>query len=266
MRMRNETNNIEDIIYHAIFRDKIVGHYFDELHIIEVVLNEPKYVKTIAEAFQRTIPYRQIIIFSSGGKYLLFHSYDAKEAIRDWQFSMWVYEEELSVDFSLGTERHKLESIISNDSKSWWELDEQFYNLFSSTQYSEFICLRHLIDMLKIRETETGRKHVQSVITQLVRDDEIVYFNDSPFVLETIANGVYNERNHRYPFGGVVDGRFGIDKYFEPLREGDFTTFDEVQSILNQAEYLLIYEDSESYDDIEIPNWMDDDDWDDDYE
>ena len=105
MAAARELDYIEDIVYHAIFRDVAGRKTIDELHIIEVKLREPKYVKIIAEAFQQAIPYSQVLIFSSGEKYLLFESDPQTDAIRQYQFSEWVYEEELVIDFSFGIKK-----------------------------------------------------------------------------------------------------------------------------------------------------------------
>lgn len=235
--MNREMDNVQEIVYHAIFRHTVSHEYAAELHIIEIKLLTPKYVKVIAEAFQKAIPYEKIIIFSSGEKYLLFRDYGHDYPITQHQFSDWVYEEELLVDTDFGTDQLPLADVDLNDFEAWIDYPHQLSELFDNAKFSSFICLRRLIDILKIREINSGRSYVHSVVTQLVGEDRIEYFNEMPFVLQTDADQQYLRRNpNKYPWEHVDDRRFGVDRQFEPLMAGDFTTQSEVQELLADAE------------------------------
>lgn len=242
-----ELDNVQDIVYHAIFRHTITDEYEGELHIIEVKLLLPQFIKVIAEAFHKAIPYPKVIIFSSGEKYLLFRDYGHDFPISRYDFTDWVYEEELLVDFSLGTDRQAVYEIAVNNREEWGEFPYQFSNMFSSAESSTFICLRHLIDLLKIREINSGRDYVRPIVTQLVSEDCIEYYNDMPFVLWTDADQQFLRRNPgKSSYDHIDDRRFGIDRRFEPLTEADFTTQSEVTDLLSVAESTALYLDWEN--------------------
>lgn len=236
--MTYEAGNIHDIVYKAIFRDRSSQNYSDELHILEVVLFEPKYVKIIAKALQRTIPYSKIVIFTCGKKYLLFHARDDSSDISQYQFSDWAYEEELLIDSSLGTPRYAENKLMVDDQELWQELFSQFINLFDIATSSCFLCLRRLIDILKIREIQSGRSYVRSIVSQLVDEDGIEYFGDLPFVLSNYADQQYLRKN---PHSHIEDGRFGIDRQFEPLTARDFTTQSETMALLHDAKHKVLF-------------------------
>ena len=234
--MIRELDNIKEIIYHAIFRGEKAAGYCEELHIIEVVLLEPKYVKAIAEAFQQAIPYSKVIIFSSGDKFLFFHGSQFGDSISQYDFSDWVYKEEIMVDFDLGTER---QPVAERGKVDLWDLPEEIRELFYEAEWSQYISLRHLIDILKIREIKFKRNYVHSIITELAEADKIEYFADYPFVLWTEANQQYLKRMKRNPKllsrGSVEDRRFGIDRQFESLMKSEFTTIPEMFELLHES-------------------------------
>ena len=257
-----EFGNVQDIIYHAILRETCSSGYSEELHIIEVSLYEPKYVKAIAEAFQKTIPYPKVIIFSSGEKYLFFHDYGLKNEISQHQFSDWVYEEELMVDYALGVELQAESACADYNLELCSNLPYQLEDFFHCAESSEFICLRHLIDDLKILEINTGKNYVRPILFQLINEDRVEYLNDIPFVLWSDANQQYHRRTPEKSAltSSIVDHRFGIDRRFEPLTASDFTTTEEVMDLLSEAEGTLCYLewDEDRYDDKKSDEYSED--------
>lgn len=257
--MIRELDNVQEIIYHAIFRHTVSDEYAAELHIIEIKLFTPRYVKVIAEAFQKAIPYEKVIVFSSGEKYLLFHDHGQDFPISQYQFSDWVYEEELLIDPDFRTAQQPLADVATDDFESWINYPDQLSDLFRASQSSSFICLRRLIDILKIREINSGRSYVHSIVTQLVSEDRIEYFDEMPFVLQTDADQQYLRRNpNKFSWEHVEDRRFGIDRQFEPLTVGDLTTQSDVLELLADVESAALrpeWEDStydtDDFDDYE---------------
>lgn len=230
-----EFNNINEINYHAIIRGEKLDDFNEELHIIEVVLSEPKYIKPIAEAFQQAIPYSKVIIFASGDKYVFFNCSQFSSSISQYDYSDWVYKEELMVDFDLGVER---QPAVRKDETDIWALTQKIRDIFYDAEQSDYISLRHYIDDLKIREIQYGREYVQPIISELAGSDKIEYFADFPFVLRTDADAQYQKRKiYSSSFGSVEDGRFGIDRRFEPLTKSDFTTVDEMMLLLDESAY-----------------------------
>ena len=236
-RTIQELNNIEDIIYHAVFREKRLPGFCEELHVIEVKLYEPQYVKTIAEAFQKAIPYTLIIIFSAGEKYLLFNSYNQGE-VREYQFSDWVYEEEITTDFDLGSQKDNVDTIaVEDDFLLWLDLRNQISELFEQAEYSQYICLRHFIDILKIREIQQEKDYVRPILSRILDNGMIEYFDDTPFITWSDADSLYRQLNpHSILVYGVEDERYGIDTKFKALFKDDFTTQHEVFQLLREAE------------------------------
>lgn len=248
MELESEWDNINDIVYHAILRSEKPGYYPQELHIIEVELAEPKYVKAIAAALQSAIPYQQIILFSSQGKYLLFEAYTNEPSVHPHQFSSWVYEEELMVDFSLGGEQQNEKPLIENDWETWDEFIYWLFDLFRGAESSGFICLRHLIDVLKIRENQYEREYIRPIIARLMEKGRMEYFNDIPFVTWSNATAVYQKQNaHQWWRDSIEDERFGIDREYESLTESDFTTFEETMELLNDIEYYSSEEEEDDW-------------------
>lgn len=261
MALTRELENIQDIVYQAIFRQKISESLSEELHIIEVALIEPKYIKVIAEALQKAIPYPKIVIFSSAEKYLLFLSDGYEEKLLQYQFSDWVYEEELLADRFYGTVRDLDTPLQKCHEDALYALYFGIANFFDKAQYSEYICLRHMIDILKKRELQNGEDYVLPAISRLVNEDRVEYFGDMPFVLQRDADQQY-QRIRGCPFGDVhiEDERFGIDRKFEPLRALDFTTQDEVMQILQKAEEAFFrprWNHEDKYDDVDPDEFED---------
>ena len=236
MAAARELDYIEDIVYHAIFRDVAGRKTIDELHIIEVKLREPKYVKIIAEAFQQAIPYSQIIVFSSGEKYLLFESDPQTDAIRQYQFSEWVYEEELVIDFSFGIKRQPEEVIAPNDRGTWNDLPEKLSNLFYAASHSDYLCMRRLVDILRIREMKYRKELILPIIAKLIEYGKIEYFDDVPFVTWSDADSLYGRAFPHKFWPSIEDSRFGIDRQFEPLAMDDFASREETLNLLEEIE------------------------------
>lgn len=252
MAALREFDNIEDIVYHTILRRRLAGKLVDELHVVEVKLHEPKYVKIIAEAFQAAIPYSQIIVFSSMGKYLLFTSHSQNKPIRSYQFSDWVYEEELMIDFLLGIQRQSENTIVENDWNSWMELLTRLDKLFYSASSNSYLCLRHLIDILRIREVQSGAELIWPIISSLVLCGKIEYFEDLPFITWSDATSAYLEaKPHLSVFSSIEDDRFGIDRQFERLTCFDFVSSGDTVDLLEEIERSVLYSEyaSEDYDD-----------------
>lgn len=242
--MQEELDNIEDIVYHAIFRQKNARQTVDELHVIEVKLYRPIFFKVIAEAFQRAIPYRQIVIFSSKEKYLLFETSDPKKSVEGFQFSEWVYEEELMIDCDLGVKREYERLITVDNPDTWKELPQRLRELFET---GDFICLRHLVDILRIREIRSQKELIKSILSQLIDKDYLEYFEDIPFVVRTNAESFYHFTNQC--FGNIEDERYGTDRQFEPLAESDFMTFSEMTDFLDRIHVSLCCSGMTNYDD-----------------
>lgn len=236
MAAARELDYIEDIVYHAIFRGVVGRQTIDELHIIEVKLREPKYVKIIAEAFQQAIPYSQVIIFSSGEKYLLFESYLQADAIKQYQFSEWVYEEELVIDYSFGTRRQPEAAIDPNKWETWKYLPERLTDIFHSASYGDYLCLRRLVDILRIREMQYEKELIRPIISKLIEYGKIEYFDDVPFVTWSDADSLYGRAFPHKFWPSIKDHRFGIDRQFEPLTMGDFASYEETQNLLEEIE------------------------------
>lgn len=241
MAAARELEYIEDIVYHAIFRDVVGRRTIDELHIIEVKLREPKYIKIIAEAFQQAIPYSQIVIFSSGEKYALFESNTQADTAKQFQSSKWVYEEELLIDYSLGLKRQSEPVIDLSNVQSWKYLPERLWDIFCVASDSEYLCLRHLIDILRIRELEFEKKLVRPVISKAIEYGKVEYFDDMPFVTWSDANSLYGAAFPYKNSCSIKDHRFGIDRQFGPLTEGDFASYEETLYLLEEIECSLPY-------------------------
>ena len=236
MAAARELDYIEDIIYHAIFRDVVGREVIDELHIIEVKLREPKYVKAIAEAFQQAIPYSQLIIFSSSEKYLLFESNDSTEPITQIQFSDWVYEEELLIDYSFGIRREPGAIIDPRNYETWNYLPKRLSDIFRAATCSGYLCMRRLIDILRIREMQYEKELIHPILAKLIEYGKIEYFDDTPFVTWSDADSIYG-RLFPYKFWpSIKDGRFGINRRFEPLSTGDFASYEETLNLLEEIE------------------------------
>lgn len=239
--VKREIEYIDDIVYHAIFRSEPALSYHGELHIIEVKLRDPKYVKSIAEAFDQAIPYWKIIIFSSGDKYLLFESHSDGNRIMQYQFSDWVYEEELLIDFSFGISRHP-ESVIDPDNQEEWsQLPELLSNLFRASSNSDYLSLRHLMDFLRIRELQYDKVLVRPVIFKAIEYGKIEYYDGMPFITWTDAHSLYRASFPRNYLGGIGDGRFGIDRQFDSLSRDDFHSSDDVLRLLEEGECAFLY-------------------------
>lgn len=239
MAAARELDYIEDIVYHAIFRDVVGRKTIDELHVIEVKLREPKYVKIIAEAFQQAIPYSQIIVFSSGEKYLLFESDPQTDAIRQYQFSEWVYEEELVIDYSFGIRRQPEAIIAPNDRGTWNDLPEKLSNLFYAASHSDYLCMRRLVDILRIREIQYGKELIYPIIAKVIEYGKIEYFDDVPLVTWSDADSLYGRAFPHKFWPSIEDYRFGIDRQFEPLTMDDFASYEETLTLLEEIEYSL---------------------------
>lgn len=236
MAAARELDYIEDIVYHAIFRDVVGRQTIDELHIIEVKLREPKYVKIIAEAFQQAIPYSQIIIYSSGEKYLLFESDPQTDTIRQFQFSEWVYEEELVIDYSFGVKRQPEAIIDPENRETWKDLHEKLSNIFHAASYSGYLCMRRLIDILRIREMQYEKELIRPIIAKLIEYGKIEYFEDVPFVTWSDADSLYGRAFPHKFWPSIEDYRFGIDRQFEPLTMDDFASREETLNLLEEIE------------------------------
>lgn len=234
-----ELDYIEDIVYHAIFRDVVGRKTIDELHVIEVKLREPKYVKIIAEAFQQAIPYSQIIVFSSGEKYLLFESDPQTDSIRQYQFSEWVYEEELVIDYSFGEKRQPAAIIDPENRENWNDLPDKMSNLFYTASHSDYLCMRRLVDILRIREIQYGKELIHPIIAKLIEYGKMEYFDDIPFVTWSDADSLYGRAFPHKFWPSIEDYRFGIDRQFEPLTMDDFTSYEETLTLLEGIEYSL---------------------------
>ena len=236
MAAARELDYIEDIVYHAIFRDVVGRQTIDELHVIEVKLREPKYVKIIAEAFQQAIPYSQIIIFSSGEKYLLFESDPQTDSIRQYQFSEWVYEEELVIDYSFGEKRQPEAIIDPKNQETWKNLHEKLSTIFHAASHSGYLCMRRLIDILRIREMQYGKELIRPIIAKLIEYGKIEYFDEVPFVTWSDADSLYGRAFPHKFWPSIEDYRFGIDRQFEPLTMDDFASHEETQNLLEEIE------------------------------
>lgn len=246
MAATRELDSIEDIIYHAIFRNVVERQVINELHIIEVKLREPKYIKAIAEAFQQAIPYLQVIVFSSGEKYLLFEADNQADAIMQHQFSDWVYEEELLIDYSFGIKRGPGTTIDPANYETWNYLPERLSDIFRAATYSGYLCMRRLIDILRIREMQYGKALIHPIIAKLIEYGKIEYFDDIPFVTWSDADSIYG-RLFPYKFWpSIGDWRFGIDRQFEPLTASDFATYEEILDLLEEVESTISYSGYES--------------------
>lgn len=236
MAAARELDYIEDIVYHAIFRDVVGRQTIDELHIIEVKLREPKYVKIIAEAFQQAIPYSQVIIFSSGEKYLLFESDPQADTIKQYQFSEWAYEEELVIDYSFGIKRQPETIIDPGNLETWKGFPEKLSNIFYAASCSGYLCIRRLVDILRIREMQYGKELIRPIIAKLIEYGKIEYFDDVPFVTWTDADSLYGRAFPHKFWPSIEDYRFGIDRQFEPLTMGAFASYEETQNLLEEIE------------------------------
>lgn len=236
MAAARELDYIEDIIYHAIFRDVVDREVIDELHIIEVKLREPKYVKAIAVAFQQAIPYSQILFFSSGEKYLLFESYPQADTVKQYQFSDWVYEEELLIDYAFGIRREPGTMIDPNNYETWNYLPERLSDIFYASTRNGYLCMRRLIDILRIREIQYSKELIRPIIAKLIEYGKIEYFDDSPFVTWSDADSIYGRFFPHKFWPSIEDGRFGIDRRFEPLTTGDFASYEEAMNLMEEIE------------------------------
>lgn len=231
-----DMENIDDIVYRYIFRHKSPYGLVKELHIIEVVLTEPSYVKAIAESLHKTIPYSKVVIFSSQGKYLLFYADSDEKEIFHRHFTDWVYEEELLAHSCLGFENPPkfFPDVCNLDTIE--RLPVQLISLFSDVSSNEYICLRHLIDILKIRESKLERELVLPILSALISEDRIVHLEEMPFVLQRDADQQCRWLFDTVKFQSIVDMRFGIDRQFALLRSDEFTSVSEVFQLLHAAE------------------------------
>ena len=231
-----DMENIDDIIYRYIFRHRSPNGPVKELHIIEVILTEPSYVKAIAESLHKAIPYSKVVIFSSQEKYLLFCADSDEKEISRRNFTDWVYEEELLTESCLHFENptNNFSGVCNLDTIE--RLPVQLLSLFSDVSSNEYICLRHLIDILKIRETELERELVLPLLSALISEDRIVHLGETPFVLQRDADQQCRWLFDTVKFQSIVDMRFGIDRQFAPLRSDEFTSVSEAFQLLHAAE------------------------------
>jgi hypothetical protein len=197
------------------------------------------YVKAIAEAFQQAIPYSQILVFSSGGKYLLFESYPHADAVNQYQFSDWVYEEELLIDYSFGIKRESAAVVDPKNRETWSYLPERLSGIFHAATYSGYLCVRRLIDILRIRELQYGKELIHPIIAKLIEYGKIEYFDDTPYVTWSDADSLYGRFFPHKFWPSIEDGRFGIDRRFEPLTTGDFASYEETLNLLEEIEFSI---------------------------
>ena len=233
-KLYREIDNIEEILYHHILRTNDHPAYREELHIIEVKLHEPKFVKPVAETLHLLIPYRKCVIFSSGQKYLLFIDTPNME-VSQYDYTYWQYLEEiLFEDTEISIE---IPDIADEDTVSLSSVQAEIYSAFSGhLANSSYACLRRIIDLFKIREERDGKRILNAAINELVEYDQVEYFNDNPFIVISHADQQYAKRNTQlFSFSTLEDYRFGIDRQFELLSKDELTTPAEAAELLQNA-------------------------------
>lgn len=259
-KLYREIDNIEEILYHHILRTNdppAYPAYREELHIIEVKLHEPKFVKPIAETLHQLIPYKKCVVFSSGQKYLLFVDAPNLE-ISQYDYTDWQYLEEIL--FEDNRVVLDIPDNVDEDSATLEDVQTDVWKLFAThSRGTSYSSLRRIIDLFKIREERDGKNFLKASILELVEYDQVEYFNDHPFVEITHANQQYAKRNtQHFSSETLEDNRFGIDRQFESLRKDEFTTNEETAELLEEAVQRSVGLDDAFPDDLYDDNeWTD---------
>lgn len=237
--MQYELQNVEDVIYRTIFRDHADGENdYNEFHIVEIKLRKPQYVKTIAKACHEAIPYSKLIVFSSNEKHLLFCAGKDDKAYARANFTPWLYKEEIDFYYDQVCGKY-----ADGFSKPWMRTLACIEEMVYEAEDGDYICLRRLIDLLKIREIKDDAEYISEILSQLAQDDKIALYKDNYFVLRDEADAYYDQQKiHLYGSSSIEDRRFGADKQFNLLETSEFTTTAEAIELLTKAMNTDLYD------------------------
>lgn len=157
-----------EVVERVILRATVQRFDF-ELHIIEVSLNEPKYIQEISAIIQTAIKYRILFVFSFNERFLLLRRSFQLTVSTDHVYSDsislttdWIYSENLTDDdfsFYDGIElSNDSDSLFTNGKNLWIDEDDasfrqifedifnQINNLNASVIENPLLCLRQFCD------------------------------------------------------------------------------------------------------------------------
>jgi hypothetical protein len=242
-KLRFSEDNIQRITIKYSLKSSTPGK---ELEVIEIAIYEPEYHSFIAEAMMSIIPYDMLLIFVSGDKYLLMSNAggnfkECEANTGDALYTSWIYKEELEENSLLYTSWNECYEKVysSHDELLAYTLIEQvmrsFYALRDTFQGMEYLCVRRLIDLLKMREKDYDCEYVRPVLSLLYTYQEIEFLHeDYEMIALNYAESAFNEVNGR-KYGcelELIDKRYCDDRYFRGLRENEFTTIQETLDLL----------------------------------
>lgn len=225
----NFTKEIEDALKHV---DSISIAYSlkddngKELLVFEFSMREltkcEQYMKMLTKVFQ----YSFAIVFITDDKYrlMLDDKYDLYEGER--LDSGWIYDEELLDEFieNYFDDEFPLESV--SDLNQFYSNYEEFIDAYSSCEY---ICLRRLIDLLKIRNIVRHDESIEKVINNLFMSGDLEMLNDYIGVVYLgYAETSYSIFGHTYT---IKDSRFNEDNFYAQLPSDEFTSMDECMEL-----------------------------------
>lgn len=207
-----------------------------ELQIIEIEIDQPKYCTPILRAFIEAIPYAFLLVFNSYDRYCLVYN-DPEDHNNGFFQSEWIYEEELSDEFLdyVLEQGDAIDEYDLQDDGVISDLLTRFIHLFNSFLLPKYICLRRLMDCLRIRECVDDQEYLKEVVEKLINYGNIIELDYLTYAVD------FGDAIHAFqevegsPWGHVlVDDRYSTDRFFDAAPISDWTTMDEMESLYRE--------------------------------
>ena len=232
------------VIDRVVLRASINRSGYD-LQIIEVKLNDAKYISEISFIIQTAIKYQIIFIFSFDNRYLFarrsFKLTEMTEHVYSEHLSAssdWIYEESLIDDILMFNTIEEIQE--DNEENLLWQEDSEYpiYKLFSDITNnivklnscvldSNVVCLRQFCDWYSGHSVQS-HFGIREIINKIIKRDGVELLNDTIFFEKNILS---------HEICSLEDAKFLRD--VDHLGRYPYKYFDNIQ--------LLFYEEIEEY-------------------
>ena len=228
-----------------------------ELQVLEISLNEPKYIQEISTLIQTAIKYRILFVFSYDDRYLLVRRNFRLTASTDHVYSEhftytteWIYKENLIPDI-LSCYQFEETTNETDDyfafSSAYWKSDDsktQFYEAFSDILInigklnqcmieSNVLSLRQFCDWYVGHSTKE-RLELMTLIQAIIQNNGMQYHDGTMFFEKSIVSySIANLENSKYLRSVDHFGRHPFT-YFDGL---DVLNEYEIEDFIHQCLY-----------------------------
>lgn len=203
------------------------------LQVIEVGVDEPKQCDLLFEVLKRVAPYSLLVVFVSKDKYRpvfadRYCHYNENCKIYDLG---WKYEEEITKEFIDNCmDEYAVESILTLE--NFYENFDYIYNLCTEV---EFICFRHLLDLVRIREKIKRISIMKKLLCWLYSHGKIEVLDIGTCVVKVdFAERVFNSYYGRGFSVVLEDARYKTDNYYDVLDENELFGMEDSDKIFEE--------------------------------